>query len=203
MFEASVTNYRLDRSSTSDSDSLILYYSPTRFVKMTQEPQYYRVSRVWFGMSGNLRDPHVPDSPQFHHAIFVQKDGSGSGDVHHAIGDVTNPHGMRYEKKFRDSIFQSSTYHHEQLLGYIKASSYLQLHAVLQSCQTPPRQKAYNATRDATEPFKTANPFTFYTTDELKYFQFPRLRKCKWWVEDQAIPALQASGLLVPQPPAN
>ena len=169
---------------------------------MAQQLQYYKVSRVWFDI-GDMRDPHVPDNPQFHHAIFVQTHATGHGDIYNATGDVTSSGGMRYEKKFRDPVVWSSTYHHDQDLGYVAASSYRQLEAVLQSCQTPPQQKAFNIERRATEPFKTVNPVTFYTADELRSFQFPRLKKCKWWVEEQAIPALQASRFLVQQPPEN
>jgi hypothetical protein len=170
---------------------------------MSQQPQYYKVSRVWFSVGESMRDPHVPDNPQFHHAIFVETQTSGYGWLHNAVGDVTSHGGMCYERKQQDDIMESDTYYNHQVLGYVAASSYPQLEARLQSCQTPPQQKAYNAQRNATEPFKTANPLVFYTADELRNFQFPRLRKCKWWVEDQAIPALQGSQLLVQSPPAH
>ncbi|KAB8215025.1 hypothetical protein BDV33DRAFT_181551 [Aspergillus novoparasiticus] len=119
------------------------------------------------------------------------------------IGDVTSFGGMTYEARFRHPARASDTFHHEQELGYIAASSYPQLKALLQSCQTPPRQKAFNIRRNATEPFKTESPLTFYTAEELANFQFPRLKKCEWWVEEQALQAIQRSRLLVPKPPAK
>lgn len=173
---------------------------------MTEQQQYYKVSRIWFSNDGGLRDPHVPDNPQFHHAIFVQtEEDSGNGYIHNVNGDVTTHNGMSYEKRFQPGPISSQceTFRREQVLGYIPASSsaYLeQFEAVLRSCPTPPRQKAFNVERNATEPFKTVYPsLTFYTADEVRNFRFPRLRKCKWWVEEQAIPALERSQLLVVQ----
>ena len=170
---------------------------------MSEQLEYFTVVRVWFSVGTQIRDPHVPDQKQYHHGVFVRTRKNGSGILHHAAGDVTSQGGMRYEAKERDDVIRSQNFDSQQTLGYIPASSYPQLEQILRSCQTPPQQKAFNTRRMTTEPFKSSQPLTFYTADELKNFQFPRLKKCKWWVEDQALPALQRSRLLVQNPPSS
>ena len=135
---------------------------------------------------------------------LLKWEASGAGRIHDVVGDVTSHAGMRYENKEQDAITRSTTYHHHhEVLGYVKASRYRDLEALLRACQTPPQQKAYNPQRNATEPFKNKAPLVFYTADELKDFRFPRLKKCKWWVEEQAKPALEESKLLTSSPPAT
>ncbi|KAE8347836.1 hypothetical protein BDV24DRAFT_157314 [Aspergillus arachidicola] len=119
---------------------------------MAQQLQYYKVSRVWFPVE--MRDQRIPDDPQSHHAIFVEIQTSGRGDIHNTIGDVTSFGEMTYEARFRHPARASDTFHHEQELGYIAASSYPQLKALLQSCQIPPRQKAQNIKRKRNPAFQ-------------------------------------------------
>ncbi|KAH8708487.1 hypothetical protein GQ44DRAFT_731548 [Phaeosphaeriaceae sp. PMI808] len=122
------------------------------------------------------------------------------GHIYNVVGDVTSRDGMTYECRAESYFAHTETYHTHQKLGHVAASCYPKLQALFQSCQRPPKQKSYNVARNATEPFKTIDPLTFYTEDELKNFQFPRLKKCKWWVEESALPALQQSQLIVEHP---
>ena len=39
---------------------------------MSQQLQYFTVSRVYFDIDGDMKDPHIPDGTLYHHGIFVE-----------------------------------------------------------------------------------------------------------------------------------
>ena len=117
-----------------------------------------------------MRDPHVPDQKQYHYGVFVRTRKNGSRILYYAVRDVTSQGGIRYEAKERDDVIRLQTFNSQQPLGYILAPSYPLLEQILRSCQTLPQQKAFNIRRIATKLFKSLQPLTFYTDNELKNF---------------------------------
>ena len=86
-----------------------------------------------------------------------------------------------------------------RLLGRIEEGNVPALDGVLRALDTPPRQKASNVARmGAYEPFKidAEGQVAFYSREELQSFGFPPLKKCRWWMQTLALPAVEASGLV-------
>ncbi|KAI1920111.1 hypothetical protein LOY94_003386 [Ophidiomyces ophidiicola] len=109
-------------------------------------------------------------SPRYHTTVVVLTDGDNGGYVHHVTGDLVSANGMKITWNKHPQAWEDC----------------------LRKVPAPPRQKAFNPITLKTEPFKTANPLTFYEPGE------PRrpLIKCTEWTLERAIPALRAAGLI-------
>ncbi|KAI1959031.1 hypothetical protein LOZ58_004739 [Ophidiomyces ophidiicola] len=113
-----------------------------------------------------LADPDMP-SPRYHTTVVVLTDGDNGGYVHHVTGDLVSANGMKYECKRCHAPEKSTTFYSQELLGVTDADKHPQAwEDCLRKAPAPPRQKAFNPITLKTEPFKTANPLTFYEPDE-------------------------------------
>lgn len=168
---------------------------------MSSHPEYYRVFKLKFKLS--VQDPDITGI-RFHHIIFVESGGprdTFAGYKFHVMGDITS--GMEYQSIPYHNPVKSDTEHTTEFLGYTAAKTFpTEWDKLLQTLPPPGKQKAFNSKTMKTEPFKTLEPPnlpTFYQPGEPRR----RLRKCTEWTEEQALPALRASGLIVPNPPAS
>jgi hypothetical protein len=136
-----------------------------------------------------IPDPDMP-SPRYHTVIFVATNSDGSGFIHHVTGDLVT--GMRYERKIGKMPEESGTFHNKELLGKIQAADYpTRVDQVCIAQPPPPPQKRFNPKTSKTEQFKPDG--TFYAPNEPR----EKMKKCTEWTEEQAIPALYASGVLL------
>ncbi|KAI1980227.1 hypothetical protein LOZ51_002319 [Ophidiomyces ophidiicola] len=102
-------------------------------------------------------------SPRYHTTVVVLTDGDNGGYVHHVTGDLVSANGMKYECKRCHAPEKSTTFYSQELLGVTDADKHPQAwEDCLRKVPAPPRQKAFNPITLKTEPFKTANPLTFY-----------------------------------------
>lgn len=132
-------------------------------------------------------------SPRYHTIIFVETNdqGLGSGVKHHVTGDIVS--GMHYESTPIPDPKDDKVFHSKESIGYTSAASYPQVwDGILETLPAPPKQKAFNLNTMRAEPVKSWEPLTFYEPNELRL----PLVKCTEWIEQQAIPALIAEGLL-------
>jgi hypothetical protein len=135
-----------------------------------------------------LADPEMPQ-PRYHTVIFAETFPDGSGHIHHVTGDLVD--GMSYQRKLGKNPQESQTFHQRIFLGTVPASSYpAQFDQICQSQPPPPKQKSFNIKTMRTEQVKPDG--TFYAPGEPR----PAMIKCTEWTEQQAIPALYASGIL-------
>ena len=133
--------------------------------------------------------PEIP-GPRYHTVIFVATNSDNSRFIHHVTGDLVT--GMRYERKIGKIPEESGTFHSKELLGKIQATDYpARVDQVCTNQPPPPPQKRFNPKTNKAEQFKPDG--TFYAPNE------PREKMKKWteWTEEQAIPALYASGVLL------
>ena len=98
---------------------------------------------------------------------------------------------MYYDTMKKCPPQESSTYHDMEYLGKIAKEHYpKEMDRILAALPAPPKQLRYNIETARTEQMKPDG--TFYAPGE----QRPRFIKCTEWTNEQAIPALQSSGLL-------
>lgn len=174
--------------------SVSIHLPPHTLVKMPA----YRVYKVQFPLT--MKDPDITDpAPRYHNIIWVETVPGKNGIKHHVTGDLVK--GMYYE---------GVAYHHPSnsktkpaafdCLGYTDKSPAEWDAFIKKNVPAPPPQKAFNTKTMKTEPFKLANPLTFYAPGE------PRkpLRKCTEWTNQDAIPKLKAAGYIkAGSPPAS
>lgn len=130
--------------------------------------------------------------PRYHTVIFVQVDEDGSGYTHHAIGDLIT--GMRYDCRRDAAPEASENFHSKEFVGWVAATRYPRdFERAFQAQRAPLAQKKFNPRTYRTEQFDLATG-QFYAPLQPR----PRLIKCTEWALDQVLPALLASGLLVP-----
>ncbi|KAL4919189.1 hypothetical protein BDW62DRAFT_46552 [Aspergillus aurantiobrunneus] len=156
-------------------------------------PDHYEVYLARYTFA--VQDPDTTGT-RYHTTIFVQTAPDGSGILHQVTGDITSASGMCYfpqDKKEQDRI---QAPHSLERLGVTPAAKHPDDWTHLLSTVPAPRQqKAFNIKTMRTEPFKTKDPLTFYEPGEARR----PLVKCTEWTLEQALPALRASGLLVPE----
>ncbi|KAI1421886.1 hypothetical protein F5Y12DRAFT_664998 [Xylaria sp. FL1777] len=149
---------------------------------MSSKPGYYGVYMLKFTIL--FEDPDMPQ-PRYHHVIFVETEADGSGIKFEVTGDITS--GMTYESKPYHNPRHSNTQYTSHFLGYTPCGTVPdQWDALLSQLPPPAKQKAFNIKTMKTEPFKSAEPLTFYQPGEARR----PLRKCTEWTEEQALPAL-------------
>ncbi|KAI9722444.1 MAG: hypothetical protein M1828_004811 [Chrysothrix sp. TS-e1954] len=150
----------------------------------------YQVYRVRHTVA--LIDPDVPQ-PRYHHSVFVvTSPETGSGYIHNVVGDITSANGVSYQMKPSEDPRDSRSFHDMALIGYVARANYPDsFGSLLSGLPTPPKQKSFNPKTMKTEPIKSDG--CFYAPGE------PRrpLVKCTEWTEQDAIPALHSSGMLL------
>lgn len=150
----------------------------------------YQVYRVRYTVA--LVDPDVPQ-PRYHNSVFVLTNPqSGSGYIHHVIGDITLANGMSYQMKPGRDPRESRSFQDMTSIGCVARANYPDsFNRLLAGLPTPPKQKSFNAKTMKTEPIKSDG--SFYAPKEPRRPLF----KCTEWTEQNAIPALHRSGMLL------
>ncbi|PYI05247.1 hypothetical protein BO78DRAFT_318636 [Aspergillus sclerotiicarbonarius CBS 121057] len=149
----------------------------------------YRIAHVWFNIPSGAEDPHV-HAPQYRHGLWVEKEAAGAGDLHHVIGSISQVEGMRYEiRPFDRNITNEPSFSKQSTIGYLSLSCYENLKEEFAECATPSQQKDWNESTNTTEPIDYGvQPPLFYTSSQLKNFQFPTLTTDRDFVERQLLP---------------
>ncbi|CAG8960265.1 hypothetical protein HYFRA_00012785 [Hymenoscyphus fraxineus] len=150
-----------------------------------------KIYKIRFRLS--IPDPEMPQ-PRYHTTLFIQTPLdtlNGTGTTHHVTGDLVT--GMVYQKRFETSAPDNDEmFFSKELLGYIKDDVDEEgIEEVLKTLEPPGKQKRYNHKTGRTEQFKPEGGF--YEVGEGR----PAMRKCTEWIEEQAIPALRESGVLI------
>ncbi|KAI0107553.1 hypothetical protein GGR51DRAFT_559358 [Nemania sp. FL0031] len=149
---------------------------------------YYIVWKLRFKQP--RQDPEAREI-RYHTALFIETGSDNSGTLYHVAGSLDV--GMRYEvKEFRDPA-QSRAFHSKEIIGHTSYTNYTRWDSFLRGVPPPGRQMAVNPYTGEWEQVKRWNPLTFYRPGEPR----PPLVRCTDWVEQRAIPALEAAGLLV------
>lgn len=98
---------------------------------------------------------------------------------------------MYYNVKPGRKPEESNTFYAKDFLGTIAAENYpSEINRILAQQPPPPKQKHFNRITMRTEQMKPDG--SFYAPGESR----PPMIKCTEWTENQAIPALYASGVL-------
>ncbi|KAK7212016.1 hypothetical protein V2G26_019194 [Clonostachys chloroleuca] len=110
-------------------------------------------------------------APRNHHAIFVETDADGSGQIFHVKGDIQN--GMTYESKAGRKPETSASFVSKSPIGQIDESGRSRIDGILRGI--PPPKKQFNG------------PKRLYPREPL--------RRCQEWTRE-AIQALRSEGVL-------
>lgn len=110
-------------------------------------------------------------APRDHHAIFVETNADGSGNVTHVTGDIQN--GMKLDQKAGKRPELSTSFVEKSLLGSVSINDYPYIWEICRSI--PPPKKQFNG------------PKRLYPKEPL--------RRCQEWT-DEAVAALISNGIL-------
>ena len=111
-------------------------------------------------------------SPLDHHAIFVEMESDGSGQIFQVTGNIQN--GMTYEQKSAKKPEDSATFHEKKHLGQVSTIDFPRLQQVCEGIAVPEKQ---------------------FDGPKRLYPKKP-LRRCQEWTKD-AVEALISAQLIV------
>jgi hypothetical protein len=135
-----------------------------------------------------IQDPDM-GGKRYHTILFVETESDSSGTIHHVIGDIVT--GMQYESRKEPAPESSAVFHSKEFLGRVLIANYPDdFQQVCLAQPPPPPQKKFNPKTYRTEQVEPDG--TFYSPGEPR----PPMIKCTEWTENQAIPALIASGFI-------